>query len=131
MIQAVAMSAALALFSDINKERSAQGLQPLVLDARLANVAGQHAHDMAKHEYFAHESQNGESPFDRMREAGCDYRFAGENIAMAPDERVADRALYASVHHRDNTLSPKFSRVGVGVAEGAHGEVYFVEDFSG
>ena len=124
------MTMAMALFSDVNREREAHGLQPLVLDARLSNVAGSHASDMIAHDYFAHETPNGTSPFDRMRAAGCSFEYAGENIALASDERDADAALFASAPHRQNTLSASYRRVGIGVASDADGNVYFVEDFS-
>lgn len=130
MMHGLLLSAALSLFADINRERSADGLRPVVLDARLSGVAAGHAGDMAAKNYFAHESPSGDTPFDRMRAAGCEYSYAGENIAMAPDERVADSALFASTPHRENTLNVNYGRVGIGVARGAHGELLFVEDFS-
>lgn len=130
MMHGLLLSAALSLFADINRERDAHGLPPVTLDTRLSDVASKHAGDMAANNYFAHESPAGASPFDRMRAAGCTYRYAAENIAMAPDEQVADRALFASTPHRENTLNSNYARVGIGVARGAHGELLFVEDFS-
>src|SRR5689334_7049399 len=43
---------------------------PLKLGERLRSSARAHARDMAEHDYFDHESLDGRSPFDRMREAG-------------------------------------------------------------
>jgi uncharacterized protein YkwD len=65
-----------------------------------------------------------------MREAGCSYGYAGENIAQAPSERSADSALYASLPHRDNTLSPNYRRVGIAAMIAPNGELLFVEDFT-
>ena len=130
MVQVMAIAMAMALFKDVNREREADGLQPLLLDARLSSVAVSHAGDMVSHNYFAHETADGISPFDRMRAAGCSFEFAGENIALASDERDADAALFSSAPHRQNTLSASYRRVGIGVATDADGDVYFVEDFS-
>lgn len=126
----MALSMAIALFKDVNRERVAQGLQPLMLDVRLSDVAGSHASDMMSRKYFAHVTPDGISPFDRMRAAGCPFEYAGENIALASDEHDADTALFASMPHRRNTLSASYRRVGIGVATDADGDVYFVEDFS-
>ena len=130
MLHAFVLGAAMSLLGDVNRERAERGLQPLVLDARLSRVASGHAEDMALQRYFSHESPGGVSPFDRLRAAGLPFRFAGENIALAPDERVADKALFESAPHRANTLSASYRRIGIGVAKDEQGNLLFVEDFS-
>lgn len=129
MVPSLMLSAALSLLADVNRERAFTGLRPLVMDARLSRVAYAHAADMASQRYFTHVSPTGASPFDRMKAAGVSYRYAGENIALAADERTADSMLYASVRHRDNTLSRAYSRIGIGVVRDEHGNLLFVEDF--
>jgi len=129
-VHAAEAQAATSLYYHLNEERRGRGLAPLALDARLSEAAVKHVVDMSSQNYFAHESASGESPFDRMREAGCSYRFAGENLALAPGEREADSALFASAPHRRNTLSPNYRRVGIAVMFNADGELLFVEDFS-
>src|SRR5579864_8112468 len=91
--------AATALYYDLNHERRAHGLPPLQLDARLGEAAIEHVVDMSTRNYFDHVSPTGQSPFDRMHAAGCEYGYAGENLAEAPSERIADSALFASVPH--------------------------------
>ena len=130
MIHGLVMSAALSLFGDVNRERASHGLQPLIFDTRLSQVASAHAADMASRQYFSHESKDGATPFDRMKSAGVPYRYAGENIAFASDERTADAMLFASAPHRGNTLSSSYRRVGIGVAQDEQGNLLFVEDFS-
>jgi uncharacterized protein YkwD len=129
MMHGLLLSAALSLLGDINRERAAHGMQPLIVDARLADVATAHASDMASQRYFSHVSHDGATPFDRMKDAGLPYRYAGENIALAPDERTADSMLFASAPHRRNTLSPQYRRIGIGVARDRQGNLLFVEDF--
>ena len=124
------MSAAIALLGDVNRERASHGLQPLRIDVRLSRVASAHAADMAQFNYFSHASRNGATPFDRMTAAGLPYRYAGENIAIAPDERTADTALFASAPHRANTLSASYTRIGIGIVPDEQGNLLVVEDFA-
>lgn len=122
--------AATALYDDLNRERRTRGLAALQLDSRLDDAAVQHVVDMSVHNFFDHVSLNGESPFERMRDAGCAYSYAGENLAEAPTEQVADDALFASLPHRRNTLSAMYRRVGIAVMVSSDGRLLFVEDFS-
>jgi uncharacterized protein YkwD len=119
-----------ALLLDLNRTRVEHRLPPLQVDRRLTVAAFEHAEDMAYEQYFAHVSPDGRSPFDRIREAGVSYRFAGENIAMAPTEPTASDALFASLPHRENMLDPNYRRIGIAVARRPDGELLFVEDFS-
>lgn len=123
-------AAATALYDDINNERRTHGLAPLELDPRLGQAAVEHIVDMNTRNYFGHVSPSGVSPFDRMRAAGCQYAYAGENLAEAPNERIADSALINSAPHRRNTLSANYRRVGIAVMVDAYGELLFVEDFT-
>lgn len=118
------------LFESINRVRVERGLAPLQLDARLTGVAAGHARDMAENDFFTHQSRDGRTPYDRMRNGGIRFRFAGENIAMAPSASIASDALYNSVSHRENMLDPQYHRVGIAVSKRADGELFFVEDFS-
>lgn len=126
----VEVAAATTLYYDINKERRSHGLAPLRLDARLSRAAIEHVVDMRANNYFDHASASGESPFDRMRKAGCAYRYAGENLAQAPSAHIADSALFASAPHRENTLFANYRRVGIAVISDGSGGLLFVEDFS-
>ncbi len=119
MLHAAFLTAGLLLLNDVNQERSARGLAPLLVDARLSEVAAQHAADMSTRGYFSHTTPQGQTPFDRMRAAGCIYGRAAENIAIAPNEQTADKALFASAEHRENLLNPTYVRIGIGVSRGA------------
>ena len=130
MVHIIALSAALALLHDVNRERRTHGLPPLAIDARLSSAAESHADEMARSGSFSHDSIDGASPFDRMRQAGCRFAYAAENIALASSADQADTALFDSAPHRENTLSGRYQRIGIGVAQDASGEMYVVEDFS-
>ena len=68
--------------------------------------------------YFAHDTPEGLSPFDRMREANVRFTTAGENLALAPTIPVAHTGLMNSPGHRANILRREFGRVGIGVMDG-------------
>lgn len=102
----------------VNQERVANGLRPLVADPELTEVARRHSADMFARGYFAHDTPEGLSPFDRMREADVQFLTAGENLALAPTVSVAHTGLMNSPGHRANILRPQFGRVGIGIMDG-------------
>lgn len=102
----------------VNEERRAQGLQPLAPDPELTEVARRHSADMFMRGYFAHDTPEGITPFDRMRDAGVRFLTAGENLALAPTIEVAHTGLMNSPGHRANILRKEFGRVGIGVMDG-------------
>jgi uncharacterized protein YkwD len=102
----------------VNQERAAAGLRPLAPDPELTEVARQHSTDMFARGYFAHDTPEGLSPFDRMRAANIHFLTAGENLALAPTLSVAHTGLMNSPGHRENILRPQFGRVGIGIMDG-------------
>ncbi|AQS60062.1 CAP domain-containing protein [Desulforamulus ferrireducens] len=115
----------------INKERIANGLQPLSYDAALAKVARDKAKDMVDNNYFSHQSPTYGSPFDQMKSNGITYRYAGENLAGASNVNTAHTNLMNSDSHRKNILNANYTKVGVGVIEGGpYGKMY-VQEFTG
>jgi len=102
----------------VNGERVANGLQPLAPDPELTEVARRHSTDMFQRGYFAHDTPEGLSPFDRMKQANVHFLAAGENLALAPTLSVAHTGLMNSPGHRANILGPQFGRVGIGIMDG-------------
>ena len=121
---------AIVLYRHLNQARSSDGVGLLAFDQRLVAVARQHALDMLARHYFAHVAPDGSSPFDRLREAGIQYGYAGENLAMDDSADDANSALLLSPPHRENMLQPHYRRVGIAAVESPQGEEIFVEDFS-
>jgi uncharacterized membrane protein required for colicin V production len=118
------------LFDLVNEERTYQGRNALGWDDALARAARKHAADMYLRGYFAHESLAGSTPGERMRAEGATFRIAGENIALAPNLRIAHARLMASLRHRRHILDRRFTRVGIGVMFGRQG-VLIAEEFAG
>lgn len=102
----------------VNAERVANGLQPLAPDPELTEVARRHSVDMFTRGYFAHDTPEGRTPFDRMREANVRFLVAGENLALAPTLSIAHTGLMNSPGHRANILRPQFGRLGIGIMDG-------------
>jgi len=115
----------------INQTRFERGLPALVTDPQLQAAARDHSRDMFRRAYFAHETPDRKSPFERIHAAGIAYVMAGENIAYAPDVDEAQTRLMASPPHRANITDADFKRVGIGVYRGAGGyEEMFTQDFA-
>lgn len=102
----------------VNQERAAAGLRPLAPDPELTEVARRHSADMFARGYFAHDTPEGLTPFDRMRESNVQFLTAGENLALAPTLSVAHTGLMNSPGHRANILRPQFGRLGIGIMDG-------------
>ncbi len=118
------------MLADLNATRARAGLSILKLDSRLTQLARAHGIDMAEHNYFAHATQNGQSPFARMRADNISFGWAGENLAMSPDEPTAYQALLQSPEHLANIMQRHFSKVGIAAVQGPDGEMLFVQDFT-
>ncbi len=115
----------------VNQARAQSGLAPLAGDHELVRLARLKARDMIERGYFGHQSPTYGSPFDMLRSAGISYRYAGENLAGAPDVETAHNNLMASPGHRANILNPNYTRVGIGVVEGGPYGKIFVQLFVG
>jgi len=126
----VAGSAERRMLADINATRSRSGLPALKLDPKLSAIARQHGIDMATHGYFDHASQNGQTPFDRMKKDRIAFGWAGENIAQSDDEPSAYRALLESPEHFRNIVQRHFQKVGIGAVVAPDGSMLFVQDFT-
>ncbi len=129
-----------AIFHFTNEVRQKNGFSTLTWENCLRDVARAHSADMLVRNYFAHNSPEGRTPFDRIR-AGCRYpmSWTGENIWMgsgypAGDVRQLARIVVdswmSSPGHRQNLLHPEFTDIGVGVAASGR-EVRVTQAFFG
>lgn len=116
----------------VNAERAKNGLKPLKMNTEMNKVATLKSQDMAKLNYFDHNSPTYGSPFDMMKKFGITYRTAGENIAMGQTtpEQVMNGWMN-SPGHRANILNANFTQIGVGVAKNLSGRLYWTQQFIG
>jgi uncharacterized protein YkwD len=114
----------------INEARASAGLPPLGRNTLLDALAHHHAARMARRGELAHELGEGD-PRERLRAAGDEARYAGENVAHASTVRLAHRSLWASPSHRANLLRREYDHVGVAVVHDERGDAWVVEMFTG
>ncbi len=118
------------MFRMVNTERAKQGLQLLSFDNALADVARAHSQDMFERGYFSHYTPERLSPFDRMGNAGIEFTYAGENLALAPSTDLAMQGLMNSPGHRANILNPNFNKIGIGAIDGGIYGLMFSQEFT-
>ena len=104
------------LLSSTNAERLKKNQPALSLDPQLTAAAQAKAEDMARHDYWSHDSPDGKTPWTFISAAGYQYQKAGENLAYGfsnASESVA--GWMGSPEHRANILDPSYKNVGFGV----------------
>ncbi|HET6231201.1 MAG TPA: CAP domain-containing protein [Longimicrobiaceae bacterium] len=117
--------AARQVFALVNQHRATRGCPALQWMPAAARAAQMHSDDMAARRYFAHDTPEGKSPFQRLTEAGVNWRAAAENIAMHPGGPGAtvDGWLH-SAGHRANIENCGFTHTGVGVRGSYYTQVF-------
>ncbi|MET8993073.1 CAP domain-containing protein [Nonomuraea wenchangensis] len=114
-----------------NAERAKGGCGPLTHDPRLRRAAFGHSADMAKNDYFEHDSQDGRDMGDRIRATGFTGSAWAENIAMG--QRTAAEVVKGWMNsdgHRRNIMNCAYTHIGVGAAKDGQGRLYWTQDFA-
>ncbi|GAA3726241.1 hypothetical protein GCM10022225_04110 [Plantactinospora mayteni] len=113
----------------VNRERAANGCGAVVVNADLAKAARLHSQDQGEHTNMSHTGSDGSDFVERARRAGYD-RPIGENVAMGYENAAAvmDGWMNSS-GHRANILNCDAKAMGVGVATGADGRLYWTQMF--
>jgi uncharacterized protein YkwD len=110
----------------VNSFRAEEGCGPVTVDDRLTAAAQAHAEDMSERDYFSHDSRDGRTFDQRIRDAG--YPSPGaENIARGA--RTAEQVMQMwmdSDGHRRNILNCDLTTLGVGLERDGF---YWVQDF--
>jgi uncharacterized protein YkwD len=94
--------------------RTMAAANPLAWDAQLYTAAFGHSTDMARRNYFEHQSPGGSTVAERASAARYKWRSLGENIAGG-NQNVGDavQAWLGSPEHCENLMDPKFADVAV------------------
>lgn len=104
-----------------NDERAENKVAALAENTFLANAAQAKAEDMAAKSYFSHQSPDGRQPWDFIKEAGYDFQYAGENLAVRfVDSKDVVDAWMQSPTHRANITKTQYREIGIGIAEGLY-----------
>ncbi|MFC9431319.1 CAP domain-containing protein [Streptomyces sp. NPDC056987] len=115
-----------------NAERAAHGLGPLADDPCLTTAAQAFSTDMAARAFYSHTSPEGLQPWDRAAAAGARHRGIAENIACGQrSPREVVQGWMDSPGHRANILTPGYTHLGVGFADGGPAGTYWTQLFGG
>lgn len=110
-----------ALIDLTNADRAEAGAGELTENALLTQAAQLKATDMAQKGYFAHVTPEGYQPWHWLDEAGYDYRYAGENLAVNfEDSKDVEEAWMKSPTHHANIVKPQYEEIGIATAEGEY-----------
>jgi uncharacterized protein YkwD len=102
----------------LNSYRVSVGCTPLEWDARVAEVAEAHSRDMVARDFFSHTNPDGDSPWDRLGDAGISFSLAAENIAWGyPSGEAVLNGWLGSSGHRANIENCALTHHGVGLAD--------------
>jgi uncharacterized protein YkwD len=112
------------VFSLLNDQRAANGLDPLQRVETLDSVAQSYSQAMMLATaggpvYLSHTGPDGSSLARRVSAGGYAWNTLGEDLGAGqktPEQVVAE--WMGSPEHRDNILNPDFSDVGIGLAVG-------------
>ncbi|WP_324603492.1 CAP domain-containing protein [Streptomyces sp. SPB074] len=97
-------------------------------DDALASLATAFSDDMAARGFFDHTDPDGDSPWDRAKQAGVG-NLGGENIARGQaDAASVMKSWMNSPGHRANILNCDYKTLGVGVHFGPGGP-WWTQDF--
>jgi uncharacterized protein YkwD len=115
-------AAELEMLRLVNDERRKHGLDALVLDSKLRDVARSHSMDMVRGNFFNHVSPRTGTIGDRLQANQIFYLFVSENLAYSTDVTTANKDILLSKAHHDSLMSQRFGKIGIGVVDcGMHG----------
>lgn len=123
-----------AVFELINKQRTANGLNPLLWNDDVAKIARIHSENMANLKFFDHKGLDGSMVNNRADAVGLSkWRSIGENIAynrgFANPLEFAVEGWMKSPAHRKNIFNDRWQESGIGIAIMADGNYYFTQVF--
>ncbi len=127
----------------INAARTGAGLSTLALSAALSSASEAHNALMVGGCGLSHQCPGEAGLGDRFTAAGVPWTSAGENIGqgnasdttasiVAAANGLTDLMLAEQPPndgHRKNLLNPAFKHIGLAVARGSDGRVWFTQDF--
>ncbi|MGQ9454842.1 MAG: CAP domain-containing protein [Armatimonadota bacterium] len=119
-----------------NADRIRHGLNKLIVNSLLVEVARQHSHEMWEKNYFDHISPTPgfRTPMDRyLKRLGYKPKWAllGENLFYCSivDVDRGHGCLMQSPEHRRNILNPDYQEIGVGCFVAPDGKFYVTQLF--
>jgi uncharacterized protein YkwD len=104
-----------------NTDRASQNLSALKVNSTLERAAQMKADHMAQNSYFAHNTPDGKTPWYWFEQAGYDYSYAGENLAVNfENSEDVETAWKNSPTHWYNIINPKYVEIGIATSTGIY-----------
>lgn len=104
-----------------NQNRVAANVSELAVSPILEKAAQMKADDMASKGYFAHDTPDGKNPWYWFEQAGYEYTYAGENLAVNfQNSEDIETAWMNSRGHFLNIMNPKFTEIGIATSTGLY-----------
>ena len=104
-----------------NQNRVAQNVTELEVNSLLEKAAQMKADDMAAKGYFAHNTPDGKTPWYWIEQAGYEYEYAGENLAVNfENSEDVQTAWMNSRGHFLNIMNPKYTEIGIATSTGIY-----------
>lgn len=116
----------------VNQTRQSVGLKPLAENEKLDQAAQMKAQNMVQDQYFNHTSPSGVSPWFWFQQAGYNYKYAGENLAIGfYESQEVYNAWLNSPEHRANIVNNNYTEVGTAVLGGfgSNNSIVVVQEF--
>ena len=116
----------------MNASRTENRLPALTLAPGLSAAARLKLADMQKRGYSGHVDPDGKLVWPLVKQAGCRYRAAAENLASGyTDARKMEQDWMRSPVHRDNILNRGFGVAGVALSQRPPAAVVLFADSCG
>lgn len=116
-----------------NQNRIENDLPGLTISAVLTEAAQAKANDEVANGYFAHTSPAGLDSWYWFKQAGYNFTYAGENLAVDfSDSAAVVSAWMNSPEHRANILDNHYTEIGIATANGmfeGHPTIFVVQEF--
>jgi len=116
-----------------NQNRQQNNLASLTVNPTLVAAAQAKANDEAIKGYFAHVSPQGIDSWYWFKQAGYNFTYAGENLAVDfSDSADVVTAWMNSPTHRANILDGHYTEIGIATAQGmyeGHPTIFVVQEF--
>jgi uncharacterized protein YkwD len=106
----------------INQLRVSKGLNALIIDSNLTDIAQGWAQQMAENDAISHR-------IDLTAGITSLWKTIGENVGVGPDVQSLMSAFIASPGHYKNLVDPRFTHVGVGSVRTTSGVLYTAHEF--
>lgn len=113
----------------INDIRKKFGAKILYLDNKLSDIAQNYSMIMIQQNFVSHVDKQGKGATQRALAAGITENVA-ENIAVNQNLTLAQLMLQRSPSHLMTIVDPRWTRVGLGIAQNSNGQYFLTQEFA-